>query len=131
MSIDSIGDFLTIIRNALMVSKREIVAPHSIIKAGIADVLKREGFIKDFEKFEDERGRAYLKVSLKYVKGKPAIHEIKRISTLSRRHYEGLRNMKSVIGGLGISILSTNAGIVTDVEAKKLTVGGEVICHVW
>jgi small subunit ribosomal protein S8 len=131
MSIDSIGDFLTVMRNALMVSKRSATVPYSKMKHGIASVLEKEGFIKESETTEDESGKKYLTINFKYVKGKPAIHEIKRISTPGRRRYEGLQSMTRVIGGLGISILSTNSGIITDKEARKLAVGGEVLCHIW
>jgi small subunit ribosomal protein S8 len=102
------------------------------MKMGVAQVLKEEGFIRDFKKIEGERNvKGILEISLKYVDGESVIHEIRRISRPGRRHYEDLKNMESVIGGLGVSILSTNAGIVTDKKAKKLSVGGEVLCHVW
>ena len=131
MSMDIIGDFLTTIRNALMVYKRDVTVPCSKEKESIAQVLKNEGFIKDFKKDESEEGKPRLIVFLKYVKGESTINEITRISKPGRRKYEGIRNLTPVIGGLGISILSTNAGVITGQQAKKLSVGGEVICHVW
>ena len=131
MSIDTMGDFLTAIRNALLVSKRTVSVPFSKMKMGVAQVLKDEGFIKDFKKEDAERKRSMLTIYLKYVGGESVIHELKRISKPGRRHYENLKNLEPVIGGLGISILSTNAGIMTDKQAKKLSVGGEVLCHVW
>ena len=131
MSIDSIGNFLTSIRNAIMVSKRSVVVPFSKMKLGVAEVLRDEGFIKAFERIDEENNKASLKVYLKYVNNESVIHEIKRISTPGRRKYEGLKKLTSVIGGLGISILSTSSGIITDREAKKRSVGGEVICHIW
>lgn len=131
MSIDSIGNFLTAIRNVLLVSKRTVTVPFSKMKMGVAQVLLDEGFIKGFEKIEKENNKADLVITLKYVKGESVIHEITRVSTPGRRKYEGLANMEQVIGGLGISILSTNAGIITDRKARKLSVGGEVLCHVW
>ncbi|MCK4517287.1 30S ribosomal protein S8 [Candidatus Babeliales bacterium] len=131
MSIDTVGNFLTTIRNALMVSKRSVTVPFSGMKMGIADVLKEEGFIRDFETNDGERNQKFLIVHLKYVDGQSVINKITRISTPGRRHYESLRKIKPVIGGLGISVLSTNVGIVTDKKARKLSVGGEVICHVW
>lgn len=131
MSIDSIGNFLTIMRNGLMKARRSVIVPFSNEKAGIAAVLKEEGFIKDFQKIETEPGKPSLKIFFRYVNGESAIHELKRISTPGRRKYENLSNMTSVIGGLGISILTTNKGIVSDKQAQKLLVGGEVICHVW
>jgi len=131
MSIDTVGNFLTSIRNGLLASKREVTVPFSRMRQGIAQVLKDEGFIRDFKKTDGERNRSFLTVYLKYVDGESVIHELKRISKPGRRHYEKLKNVEPVIGGLGISILSTNAGIITDKQAKKLSVGGEILCHVW
>lgn len=131
MSIDTIGDFLTAIRNALLTSKRSVTVPCSNMRMGIAQVLKDEGFIKDFKKEDGERNRSFLTIYLKYVGGESVIHELKRISRPGRRCYENLKNMRSVIGGLGISILSTSSGILTDRKAKELSIGGEVLCHVW
>ncbi len=131
MSIDTIGNFLTVMRNAMMVSKNSATVSYSKMRDGIASVLEKEGFIKEFKKHEDDSGKSYLTVYFKYFNGLPVIHEIKRVSTPGRRSYEGLKKMTPVIGGLGVSILSTNVGIITDKEAKKLSVGGEVLCHVW
>lgn len=131
MSVDTIGDFLSIIRNGIRVFKDSVEAPFSEEKFGIVKVLKEEGYIKDFQKIEKEEKKPLLKVFLKYVSGEQVIHEIVRASRPGRRRYENLKNMKPVIGGLGISILTTNAGIITDKQAKKLSVGGEVICRVW
>ena len=131
MSIDVVGDFLTVMRNALKVNKRSATVPSSNLKVEIARVLKDEGYIKDFAKKQDERGRESLTVTFKYVDGESAIHEIRRVSTPGRRRYEGIANMQPVIGGLGIKILTTSAGIITDQKAKKMSVGGEVICYVW
>ncbi len=131
MSIDMIGNFLTIIRNGLMVRKRFVVTQMSQQKLSIAKVLKDEGFIRDYEKFENDSNKPGLKVVLKYVDGQPAINEITRISRPGLRRYEGLGKITRVIGGLGVSILSTNRGIITDKDARKLEVGGEVLCHVW
>jgi len=130
MSIDVIGDFLTAIRNALFVSKRSVTIPYSNMRRGIADILKQEGFIKDVQKV-DKEGKSFLVVNLKYVNGEAAIHEITRVSRPGRRHYESVKKITPVIGGLGVSILTTNAGIITDKHAKRLSVGGEVLCHVW
>jgi len=130
MSIDTIGDFLTVIRNGLMVGKRSVVVPCSNEKEAIAKTLKEEGFIKDYKK-EQEGVKASLTVMLKYVSGEPVIHEVLRVSTPGRRHYENSNGITAVTGGLGISILSTSKGVMSDRQAKKLGVGGEVICHVW
>lgn len=130
MSVDSIGDFLTIIRNALMIKKRMVTTPSSGLKMNIAQVLKAEGYIKDFNVSEQD-GKQSLTVHLKYVKGEPVIHEITRVSKPSRRHYESSKNLERVVGGLGISIVSTSAGVMTDAQARKQSVGGEVICRIW
>ncbi|MFC1894938.1 30S ribosomal protein S8 [Candidatus Dependentiae bacterium] len=131
MSVDVIGDFLTVIRNALMVYKRSIVVPNSKCKVGIAIVLKDEGFIRDFKIEENDQNKSVLHVFLKYVDGESVINEITRISTPGRRCYEGSKKITPVIGGLGISVVSTSKGIMTDRQARKVSVGGEVFCHVW
>ena len=131
MSIDVIGDFLTIIRNALMVRKRSANIPFSSMKMGIAQVLKDEGFIRDFSKVESDDGKAFIKVVLKYVSGECVISEITRISTPGRRRYEGSKKITPVAGGLGISILTTSFGVMTGRKAREMSIGGEVICHVW
>ncbi len=130
MSRDMIGDFLTIIRNGLKVNKRSVAIPSSVLKVEIAKVLKDEGYIKDF-KISEEDSKKTLTVFLKYVDGESVIHEITSISTPGRRQYESSKSITPVIGGLGISILTTSSGVITDRQAKKLGVGGEVICHVW
>jgi len=131
MSVDSVGNFLTIIRNGVMVSKPFIIAPFSKIRFTLAQILKDEGFIKNVAILEDEAGRKSLKLFLKYVDGESVIHEITRISTPGRRLYASIVNVKRVIGGLGVSILTTDKGILTHKQAKKLGVGGEVICTIW
>ena len=130
MSIDTMGDFLTVIRNALMVGKRSITVPHSAMKENVAKVLKDEGFIKEYKK-EDGESFPSLKVQLKYVNGEFVIHELTRVSTPGRRHYEKSEEITSVIGGLGVAIVTTSHGVISDKQAKKLGIGGEIICHVW
>ena len=131
MSIDVVGDFLTVIRNALMVYKRSVVVPSSNFKVSIAQVLKDEGFIRDFVIEDGENEKSLLKIFLKYVDGNSVINEITRISTPGRRHYEDSKNIKKVVGGLGVSIVSTSNGIMPDRQARKMGIGGEVVCHVW
>jgi small subunit ribosomal protein S8 len=132
MSFDAIGDFLTIIRNGLMVSKPFVVVSYSKMKFEIAKILKEEGFIKDYVIVsEDDPKEKAIKVFLKYVDNESVIHELKRVSTPGLRCFSGVKNIKPVIGGLGISILSTNCGLMTQKKAKELNVGGEVICTVW
>ncbi len=128
--MDSIANFLTIIRNGAMASKPFVIAPYSLQKAAIADILLKEGFIRTFTTVQDE-GHQAIKVVLKYVDGESVIHEIDRQSKPSRRLYRGVDSIKPVIGGLGLSILSTNKGIISHKQAKKLRVGGEVMCTVW
>jgi len=131
MSIDAIGNFLTIIRNGTMVSKPSVVAPYSKMRHAIADILKEEGFIRDAFVIEQENNKKALKVILKYVDGESVIHAITRISTPGRRVYTNIEQVKPIIGGLGLSILTTNSGVLSHKRAKELNVGGEVICTVW
>lgn len=132
MSIDSIGNFLTIIRNGIMASKISVVAPHSNMIEGVARILKQEGFIKDFQ-VDGENSIKKIKVALKYVQGESAIHAITRVSTPGCRVYSKVKNIKPVVGGFGISILSTSQGLMTDKQAKStgVKIGGEIVCKVW
>ncbi len=130
MSKDTIGDFLTVIRNGLMVRKRRVTVPSSKMRERIVTVLKDEGYIKDFA-LKNEDQKQSLTIFLKYVDGQPVIHEIKRASKPSRRVYERCDKITPVIGGLGTAILTTSSGIMTDRQAKKSGIGGEVICRVW
>ena len=130
MSVDSIANFITVIRNGVKASKPYVVTPYSNMNKAIADILKEEGFVRDAMELQED-GFKRIKVVLKYVDGESAIHELQRISKLSRRSYAGKDSIKPVIGGLGISILSTNRGVITNKQATKLGVGGEVICTVW
>jgi len=131
MSKDTIGDFLTIIRNGIMASKRQVVAPHANLRVEIAKILKDEGFIKDIIVEEIDPVKKEITIFLKYVDGESVIHEINRVSKPSKRHYARTGEVKPVIGGLGISILTTSKGVITDKKAKELAIGGEVICTVW
>lgn len=131
MSVDTIGNFLTIIRNGIAVSKGKIRAPHSRVNHQIASILKQEGFIRDFAVEQEEGSAKVLRVDLKYVEGESVIHDLQRISTPGCRVYRGIGNVTPVIGGLGVSILTTSKGIMTDKQAKHQMVGGEVICTVW
>lgn len=128
---DVVGDFLTIIRNGFLVTKKSVIAPYSNLKYKIAQILKDEGFIKEAMIEKDDKGRDRLKLYLKYVGGESAIHEIKKISKQGKRTYKGASQVEPVIGGLGISILSTSQGVITNKQAEQLGIGGEVICTVW
>lgn len=132
MSIDSIGDFLTIIRNGIMASNQAVLAPYSKMRHQIANILWDEGFVKQVVVIEGQGITSKkIKLVLKYVDGESVIHNIKRISKPSCRMYSGIKEIKPVIGNLGISILTTNKGLLTDKQAKKNSVGGEIICTVW
>ena len=130
MSVDFIGDFLTIIRNGLHAAKPFIETNHSNMRFAVAQILEQEGFIRGIEVYEQD-GKKRLKVTLKYFEGESVIHEIKRISKLGRRFYVGAQDIKPVVNKLGISILTTNQGVISDKQARKLGVGGEIICTVW
>lgn len=132
MSIDAIGNFLTIIRNGVAASKPSVTVPYSKVKQEIAAILKDEGFIKDFAITNQDTVKKNIQIFLKYSKaGESVIHEIKRVSKPGRRNYAGATSVKAVIGGLGISILSTNRGVLSNKQARELNVGGEVICTIW
>jgi|SRR5579863_3964516 small subunit ribosomal protein S8 len=132
MSVDAIADFITIIRNGVMVSKSFVSAPYSKMRHSIAQILKDEGFIHDFMIVNtDSNAKKLLKVVLKYVDGESVIHEITRVSKPGRRVYVGSKEIKPVIGQLGVSILTTNRGIIANKKARQLSVGGEVMCTVW
>lgn len=131
MSVDFIGNFLTIIRNGTMVAKRSVLAPYSKMCLDIAHILKDEGYIQDVLVQDLENNKKALKIVLKYVKGESVIHEITRVSKPGLRSYIGATNIKPVVGNLGVSILTTNLGVITHKKAKKLAVGGEIICSVW
>lgn len=107
-----------------------VVAPFSTLRLHVANVLQQEGFIDGVNVIEQD-GKQLIKVGLKYVDGESVIHNIKRISRPGRRWYAGNKMIKPVIGGLGISIVSTSQGVMTDKQAKQLAIGGEVLCSVW
>jgi small subunit ribosomal protein S8 len=131
MLTDPIGDMLTRIRNAVMAKKKEVVVePASKLKMAILDVLKREGYIEGY-KIEGEGVKKKIIVYLKYYQGKPVIQVIERVSKPGRRIYVGVEEIPKVYNGLGIAILSTPKGVLSDREAKKLRVGGELICKVF
>jgi len=128
---DPIADMLTRVRNAYMASLNTVDIPQSKMKAEIARILKREGYIRDYTTEADE-GKRVLRVYLKYsVDHEPVIRGIKRISKPSLRRYVGAGTIPRVLGGLGVAILSTSSGLLTDREARKRHVGGEVLCYVW
>ncbi len=128
---DAVADMLTRIRNASSARHDTVEVPASKLKASIASILLDEGYIKNFEVNEDDR-QGVIKITLKYGKGKiPAITTIKRISTPGLRVYSSCDEMPKVIRGLGIAIVSTSKGVVTDRKARELNVGGEILAYVW
>jgi small subunit ribosomal protein S8 len=130
MAIDTIGDFLTIIRNATMVGKPSAVVFYSKIRYAISQILKNEGFIKDFL-VQGSGVEKTITLFFKYINSESVIHEISRVSTPGKRVYSQAKNIKPVVGGLGIVILTTNQGVITNKEVRNRHVGGEVICTVW
>ena len=128
---DPLGDMLTRIRNGQRVRKTSISSPASKLRANVLDVLKREGFIRGYSQKEVRPGIAEIEIELKYHEGDPVIREISRISTPGRRVYAGMRDLPRVYNGMGIAILSTPQGVLSDSEARKKRVGGEVLCRVF
>ena len=126
---DPIADMLTRIRNAQMVGHLEVRMPASKLKSSIAKVLKDEGYIEDFGQREKD-GKSELVVGLKYYAGRPVIEKLERISKPGLRVYKGRDNLPKVMNGLGIAILSTSRGVMTDTKARASGVGGEVLCIV-
>jgi small subunit ribosomal protein S8 len=128
---DTIGDFLTGVRNAQRASLETCTVRHSTLRIGIINILKSDGFIRDYEIIENERGQKSIVIILKYVEAEPAIVGLQRYSKPGRRLYSRYTDIPKVLGGLGIAILTTSRGVISDREARKLKVGGEVICKVW
>ena len=126
---DPLGDLLTRIRNGQSARKDSILTPASKLRANVLDVLQREGYIRGFTEVEKE-GRKELDIELKYYDGSPVISEIRRISKPGRRVYSPVRELPLVRNGLGISVLSTPKGVMSDNEARTQNVGGEILCRV-
>ena len=127
---DPLSDMLTRIRNAQMAGKMSIEMPGSKLKAAVANVLKEEGYIADFNASSEE-GKPRLAIELKYYDGKPVIAEIDRISRPGLRNYTGKGDLPMVRGGLGVAIISTSKGVMTERAARAAGVGGEVLCTVF
>jgi len=126
---DPIADMLTRIRNAQLIGHAEVLIPSSHLKASIAQVLKDEGYIDDFA-VREAHGRPELAISLKYYAGQPVIERIERVSKPGLRVYKGRNDIPRVMNGLGVAILSTSRGVMTDRKARDTGVGGEVLCIV-
>lgn len=131
MMTDTIADLLTRIRNANMVQSESLDIPASAMKVSLADILKAEGYIREYRRIDDNK-QGILRIEMKYsAKGEPVIHHIRRVSRPSRRVYVKAGDIESACNGLGVSIISTSQGIMTDREAKRRNVGGEIICEIW
>lgn len=131
MMNDPLGDMLTRIRNAQMRGKSTVRTPASKLRAWVLDVLQAEGYIRGYEDLTDDRGHPIIEISLKYYEGDPVIKEIKRVSKPGRRVYMGVSDIPSVRQGLGVSIVSTPRGVMSDQAARSANVGGEVLCTVF
>ena len=128
---DPLGDMLTRIRNAQMRGKSTVATPASKLRAWVLDVLADEGYIRGYEKNTTDNGQGELVISLKYFEGTPVIREIKRVSKPGRRVYLGVKDIPIVRNGLGVSIVSTPKGVMSDAAARSANVGGEVLCTVF
>ena len=128
---DPLGDMLTRIRNGQRANKSTVIAPASKLRSNVLEVLKGEGFIRGYPQQELRPGINELMIELKYHEGTPVIKEISRVSTPGRRVYSKIKDLSRVYNGLGISILSTPRGVMSDAEARDANVGGEVLCKVF
>ena len=129
--VDPVGDMITRIRNAQMRSLNKVKIPSSKLRARILDVLKKEGYISDYKLLSDTKNKNNLSVDLKYNNGLPVIKEIKRVSKPGRRIYARATSIPKIQNGLGLAIVSTPQGVMSDNEARIKNVGGEIICRVF
>jgi small subunit ribosomal protein S8 len=128
---DPVGDLLARIRNGQLRGVAKIKSPNSRLRTRLLDVLQTEGFIRGYAEVEHKGGRRELEIELKYHEGRPVIRELKRISTPGRRVYTSVKDLKPHRNGLGLSIVSTPQGVMTDTSAREKNVGGEVLCQVF
>lgn len=128
---DPLGDLLTRIRNGQSAKLAVVKSPSSNLRAHVLEVLKRQGYIRDFSLVKADNGQNQVTVELKYYEGEPVIKEIKRVSKPGRRVYTKITDLKPIYNGLGIAILSTPKGVMSDHEARSANVGGEVLCEVF
>ena len=129
--VDPIGDMITRIRNAQMRMLNKVRVPHSKFREKILDILKQEGYIADYKVLSDSNTKTSLSVDLKYHNGLPVIKEIKRVSKPGRRIYVRATSIPKIKNGLGVAIVSTSIGIMTDNDARSKNVGGEIICKIF
>lgn len=128
---DPLSDLLTRIRNGQRANKSAVMSPASKMRVSVLEVLQREGYIRGYALQDDENGLPQLRIELKYYEGAPVIREVHRVSKPGRRVYSKIRDLQRVYNGLGISILSTPRGVLSDAEARAANVGGEVLCTVF
>ncbi len=128
---DPLGDMLTRIRNAGMAHKNSVIVPASNLRGNVLEVLKREGYIREFTKAEVRKGVGEFSVELKYHEGQPVIKQIERVSTPGRRVYSKVKDLPKFYNGLGIYVLSTPSGVMSDNEARQANLGGEVLARVF
>jgi small subunit ribosomal protein S8 len=128
---DPLGDMITRIRNAQMRNKTRVATPGSRLRASVLEVLKSEGYIRDYSSTELGNGRSEFDIELKYFDGEPVIREIARVSKPGRRVYASVKNLPRIGNGLGVAILSTPKGVMADHSAREQNVGGEVLCTVF
>jgi small subunit ribosomal protein S8 len=128
---DPLGDMLTRIRNGQMAQKGSVLSPASKLRKNVLEVLRREGYIRGYTASEPVKGKAELSIELKYHNGEPVIRELRRVSRPGRRIYAGVKELPEIYNGLGIAILSTPRGVLSDAEAREKMVGGEVLCTVF
>ena len=128
---DPVGDMLTRIRNGQRVGKSSVVSPASKLRTGVLDVLQREGYIRGYSINEIRKGVSEITIELKYFEGDAVIKQIDRVSTPGRRVYSKIKDLPKVYNGLGIAVLSTPRGVLSDQEAREQNVGGEILCKVF
>jgi small subunit ribosomal protein S8 len=128
---DPLGDMLTRIRNAQMRSRPKVSTPASKLRARVLDVLREEGYIRGYAEIEYGGGKTEFEIELKYYDGAPVIREIRRVSTPGRRVYSSVQELPTIANGLGVAILSTPKGVMSDTRARAENVGGEILCSVF
>lgn len=128
---DPLGDMLTRIRNALGRKKNTVSTPASKLRMRVLEVLKSEGYIRDYSQVDYDNGKSEIEVQLKYADGAPVIREIARVSKPGRRVYVSVKSIPQVANGLGVAILSTPKGVLADHDAREQNVGGEVLCQIF
>ena len=128
---DPLGDMLTRIRNGQMVGKRSVRCLESRLRTNVLEVLEKEGYIRGYRRLDDVAAKPHIEIDLKYHEGAPVIQEVSRVSKPGRRVYSAVKDLPRFYNGLGISILSTPRGVMSDAEARAANVGGEVLCQVF